>query len=327
MKKSIFLTIILCLIVSLFSVSFAVKVPSDVKGTKQKTAVRELMELEIVDGYPDGTYRPDAVVSRSELAKLLVVSYGLDGVAKTYTGKTQYTDVNEVGNHWASGYINVSTNYQFINGYPDGTFKPDNTVTYAEAITMCLRALGYTKEIESNGTWPINYISKAQDLKLVKDITINSYDDGAKRGDIAILVWNMLNTEMEGISGNKTMLEVKFPDYIDEEESGDVEVEVKLAKESVTIPLATADGEFPYKIDYTVTPSDAKVKLEIKDRTLDGGYIIKTPLNDYIDEDGRLVCALPSKQPRTIKVAIKLDSDGYKQSKGTELAVFTLKIS
>ncbi len=97
-------------------------------------------------------------------------------------------------------------------------------VTYAEAITMCLRVLGYANEIDSKGTWPTNYIAKAQDLKLMKDIEFSSYNDGAKRGDIALLIWNMLRTPMWEVTGetegdglasapNRYMLNVKFSDY------------------------------------------------------------------------------------------------------------------
>ena len=97
-------------------------------------------------------------------------------------------------------------------------------VTYAEAITMCLRVLGYANEIDSKGTWPTNYIAKAQDLKLMKGIDFGSYNDGAKRGDVALLIWNMLRTPMWKITSenqgtgmtsqaSKIMLNVKFPDY------------------------------------------------------------------------------------------------------------------
>ena len=89
---------------------------------------------------------------------------------------------------------------------------------------MCLRVLGYAKAIESKGTWPTNYIAKAQELKLMKDIAFASYNDGAKRGDIALLIWNMLRTPMWEITSesegnglasepNRYMLNVKFADY------------------------------------------------------------------------------------------------------------------
>ena len=89
---------------------------------------------------------------------------------------------------------------------------------------MCLRVLGYAREIEAKGTWPTNYMAKAHDLEILKDISYGSYNDGAKRGDTALLIWNMLRTNMwtvksesegDGLLSSATteMLNVKFPDY------------------------------------------------------------------------------------------------------------------
>ena len=192
MKKFLTIVLIISMIFSTYCVSFAASTLKDIKGTKYETAVKSLVDLGIISGYPDGTFKPDNAISRSELSKLLVISYGLEKNVKSHMGKTQFSDVNAVNNHWASGYINLSTDYKFVTGYPDGTFKADNTVTYAEAMTMCVRVLGYSKEAESKGTWPTNYINKAQDLKLTKNISIKSYDKEATRGDIAILIWNMI---------------------------------------------------------------------------------------------------------------------------------------
>ena len=224
MKRIVSLILALSMVLSMFTMSFAGSSLKDVEGTKYQAAVEALIELGVVSGYPDGTYLPNNVVTRAELAKLLVVAYGLEPAAEASKGVTPFADVNAVANHWASGYINVSADYKFVNGYPDGSFKGDATVTYAEAITMCLRVLGYANEIDAKGTWPTNYIAKAQDLKLMKDIEFKSYNDGAKRGDIALLIWNMLRTPMWEVTGetegdglasapNRYMLNVKFSDY------------------------------------------------------------------------------------------------------------------
>ena len=224
MKRIVSLILALSMVLSMFTMFFAGTSLKDVEGTKYEAAVEALIELGVVSGYPDGTYLPNNVVTRAELAKLLVVAYGLEPAAEASKGVTPFADVNAVSNHWASGYVNVSADYKFVNGYPDGSFKADSTVTYAEAITMCLRVLGYANEIDSKGTWPTNYIAKAQDLKLMKDIEFSSYNDGAKRGDIAILIWNMLRTPMWEVTAetegnglesqpNRYMLNIKFSDY------------------------------------------------------------------------------------------------------------------
>ena len=263
MKRIVSLLLALSMVLSMFTVSFAGTSLKDIEGKKYQAAVEALVELGVVSGYPDGTYLPDNVVTRAELAKLLVVAYGLEPAAEASKGVTPFADVNAVANHWASGYINVSADYKFVNGYPDGSFKGDATVTYAEAITMCLRVLGYANEIDSKGTWPTNYIAKAQDLKLMKDIEFASYNDGAKRGDIALLIWNMLRTPMWEVTGetegdglasapNRYMLNVKFSDYAYTDKATFEGFEIKEDKKEevakVYVSLENGDSKKEYEI-------------------------------------------------------------------------------
>lgn len=221
MKKSLSLILVISMVMSMFTFTFATTSLKDVDNTDYEATVEALVELGIVNGYEDGTYRPEQNVSRAEMAKLLVVAMGLEPAAKLSEGVTKFSDVN---GGWASGYVNIAAEYGYIIGYPDGTFRPDDTVSYAEAATMALRVLGYKSVIEARGTWPTNYIAKSEDLKILKDITYNSYEDGAKRGKVATLIWNMLKTEMWDIVGesegsglqykaDRIMLNAKFPDY------------------------------------------------------------------------------------------------------------------
>ena len=90
---------------------------------------------------------------------------------------------------------------------------------------MAIRVLGYKTVVEAKGTWPTNYIAKAQELKVLKDVKYKAYNDGAVRGNVALLIWNMLRTNMwdvesenekDGLTyGNSkiTMLNKFFEDY------------------------------------------------------------------------------------------------------------------
>ena len=291
MKRIVSLILVLSMVLSMFSMSFAGL--KDVEGTEYEAAVNALIELGVVNGYPDGTFLPDNVVTRAELAKLLVVAYGLEPAAEASKGATAFSDVG--AEHWASGYVNVSADYKFVNGYPEGTFKGDATVTYAEAITMCLRVLGYANEIDSKGTWPTNYIAKAQDLGLMEGIDFGSYNDGAKRGNVALLIWNMLRTPMWEVTGesegdglqsnpNRFMLNVKFSDYAYDEEaifngfSIVDDTKNDCAKVTVNVSLLTYDArndEYVYVADnydyygndfYTFVPgTEVEVLVNVED--------------------------------------------------------------
>ena len=89
---------------------------------------------------------------------------------------------------------------------------------------MAIRVLGYKSVVESKGTWPTNYIAKASELKALKDVDYKTYSDGATRGNVAILVWNVLRapmwdvnseSEKDGLNYSKagTMINKYFDDY------------------------------------------------------------------------------------------------------------------
>ena len=230
MKRIVSLVLALSMVLSLFTTAFAGTSLEDVEGTKYEAAVSALVELGVVNGYEDNTYRAEKVVTRAEMAKLLVIASGLEAAADLNKGATRFNDV--AANHWATGYINVATEYGYVSGYPDGSFAPDATVTYAEAVTMAIRVLGYKSVVESKGTWPTNYIAKATELKVLDDVDYKTYADGATRGNVALLIWNILRTDMwdvdsesesDGLSySNKegrTMIDKFFSDYeyIDED--------------------------------------------------------------------------------------------------------------
>ena len=224
MKRILSLVLALSMVLGMFSFAFAANVAlSDIDGQYYQAAVEALVELGVIDGNPDGTFKGENVVTRAELSKMLVIALGQEQAAKIAKGSTQFTDVD--ADYWASGYINVAAQSKVIVGYPDGTFLPEEKVSYAEAVTMALRALGYKNVVETTGTWPTNYITKANELQLLKDMKNVDAEAGAKRGNIAILLWNMLRTEMwdireenqtNGMTYGKTaecMLNIKFPDY------------------------------------------------------------------------------------------------------------------
>lgn len=98
-------------------------------------AVGYLTEAGIVAGYPDGTFRGDAEITRAEFAKIVS---GFEGL--TPTGDMPFPDVGE--SHWAYKYILSCYNRKWITGYPDGTFQPDRLIIRAEAVTIMNRAIG-----------------------------------------------------------------------------------------------------------------------------------------------------------------------------------------
>ena len=163
---------------------------NDIAGEKCEGAVNVLSALGVVDGYENGTYKPEQTVTRAEMAKLVITALGMDSYA-TAT-KSSYSDMALA--QWAIPYVEYATNLGIIEGVGGGRFSPGNPVTYEQAVTMIVRALGYTTDCnEMNGTWPAVYVQKATALGIFKNVEGNQYGTGANRGDVAIMLYNALD--------------------------------------------------------------------------------------------------------------------------------------
>ena len=163
---------------------------SDIEGAACEASVELLSELGVVNGYSDGTYKPEKEVTRAEMAKLIVTALGLDPQA----GTSSFIDMGAA--EWAIPYVGYAQSLGIINGYGGGKFGPNDNVTYDQAITMIVRALGYTTACnEMQGTWPAVFVQKANELGILKDV--NKFGSNpSNRGDIAIMLANALYVQM-----------------------------------------------------------------------------------------------------------------------------------
>ena len=105
------------------------------------TAVSTMTKAGIVDGYPDGTFRPDAPITRAEMAKIISLFAKLD------KSESRFSDI---AGHWAEAYIKLAAGNGWIAGYPDGTFGPQRDITRAETATMINRVLDRVPSEESH---------------------------------------------------------------------------------------------------------------------------------------------------------------------------------
>ena len=186
MRKVLSFVLVLSLVLGSFGMAFAAPL-SDVAGEKCEDAVNVLTNLGVVSGYPNGKYKPDQVVTRAEMAVIIVRALGLADYA---TGTSSFSDM---AGHWSNPYVAYATSLGIIDGYPDGTFRPDNTVSYDEAAKMLVAALGYTPD-SLQGTWPANYVVKARSLGILDGIKAGPA--GANRGDIAIMAFQTLGAKI-----------------------------------------------------------------------------------------------------------------------------------
>jgi len=207
MKKVLSLVLVIAMVLSSFSFAFAATF-EDVEGDYEE-AVDVLAALGVITGYEDGTYKPERIVTRAEMAKLIVEILGYGELVSG--AKSNFADTQ---GHWADAWIALAAGRGLVIGTGDGNFTPDRQVTYDEAITMVVRALGYTDNSnELKGmTWPTNFKVKASELDLLDGI--KQVAGGADRGGVAQLLFNALDASLVtvDVDGNVTFI---F-DYYDE---------------------------------------------------------------------------------------------------------------
>ncbi|MDF2669099.1 MAG: xynA5, partial [Paenibacillus sp.] len=109
---------------------------SDVRGHWGLHAIAASIDRGIVDGYPDLTFRPEAQTTRAEFAVMLSRALKLEGGV----GILSFKDKDSIPD-WAGPAVKLAVDAGLINGYEDGTFRPDSSITRAEIVTMVARAL------------------------------------------------------------------------------------------------------------------------------------------------------------------------------------------
>ena len=144
---------------------------ADIKATE---AVDALTALGVIDGYSDGSFKPEATVTRAEMAKMIftILNGGNDN-ADPYKGlPTSFTDVK---NHWAAGYVKYLQNSEIISSKSVTKFAPDDTVTGLEAAKMLLVVAGYApnKAGLEGAVWAANTMKYANLNNLFEDVTAN----------------------------------------------------------------------------------------------------------------------------------------------------------
>ncbi|MBP3284403.1 MAG: S-layer homology domain-containing protein [Clostridia bacterium] len=298
MRKFISLAVVFTMLCSLILPGIAFANTSDIEGTKYEEAIVKLVALGTIKGYEDGTFRPETTITRAELATVITFVLGLQDAAElSKTTPSPFSDVKV--NEWYTGYINIAANENVFAGYPDGTFRPSQEVSYSEAVTMLVNALGLKPVVDkSGGTWPNNYMSKAAQLGITKDITGVDGKSSALRGDVFIMAWETLLQNKWGETGfndlgeitygnlGKTLLEIKYPDFVYQNEHG--KMEAKYFEEILVVSTPETNHQLEAN----------QIEIELENIADMLKVTTSTPSKDKVyksdDSGDRIVIILPS---------------------------------
>lgn len=171
-------------------------------------AVNVLNKLGVINGYDDGTFKPDNNVTRAEFTAMLLRTRGMGSVGSTSLENPPFPDVTTSDVSWAIANIRTAREMGIINGYDDGTFKPNNNVSYEEAVKMIVCALGYGEMGTEGAFWYSRYLMTAQSLGFLTGAG-GAVATPATRATIASMLYNCLEVKLAENNAitNNTILE------------------------------------------------------------------------------------------------------------------------
>ena len=177
----------------------------DITDAAVAEAAEFLRAMEVVGGMPGGSYAPNGTLTRAEFCKMAIHALGMADREPANRGRTIYLDVGPA--HWARGYINLAATCTLgdekspsplVTGLGDGTFRPDRPITYAEAVTILCRVLGFgVADVSTGGRWYDGYLDVAAASGLTDGLT-NDPNAPINRGQAAILFFNLFFADPKG---------------------------------------------------------------------------------------------------------------------------------
>lgn len=179
---------------------------SDVSDPNTAVNADILRLMGVVSGSGGNNFSPSAQLTRAEFCVMAVKAMGRDDEVPIHTTRTIFSDVT--ARHWARGYINLISSIpvgdnaekaggRLISSSGTGLFRPDDQITYAEAVTILMRILGYG-DSKVGAVWPAGYLNMASSLGLTKGLTGISSGASVTRAQAAQLFVNMLSTKTSG---------------------------------------------------------------------------------------------------------------------------------
>ena len=234
---------------------------TDADSIKNNEAVDTMVALNIINGKDDGSFAPEATVTRAEMAKMITIMLN-GGSEPALTANASNAKFTDIGGHWAQKYIEYCVSQNVIAGRGDGTFAPDATVTGTEAAKMALTALGYNSEV-FNFTgidWEVNVnaAANAPSANLYDGLRNINPGEGLSRDNAAQMLYNALDANVVEISYNITSNGVETGYVISDKKTMMTErfgavkvVGIVTGNEIATIGQATAEDKGETVIELT----------------------------------------------------------------------------
>lgn len=211
LKKVLSLVLCLAMMLSIMVVGAGAAF-DDQDKIENGTAVDFCSALGIINGYEDGSFRPEGTITRAEMTKMMAIAMNGKEPPVVDNGKSSFVDVlTSANSKWANKYIEFCYAAEVVAGIGANKYNPDGNVTATEAAKMLLVILGNdpVKNGYLGSGWDFNVNVDAAKAGLFKGIEDIDLSAALTRDDAAQMIWNALNAKLVGDEDN-TLLADKF---------------------------------------------------------------------------------------------------------------------
>ena len=282
---------------SLSSLGVSAALAPDLENAGIDTEAGLLGALGIMVGDDEGNFRPDDSIKRSEFAKIAVTTLGMEKAAASYSNVSVFDDVPSW--HWANGYIAVASQRGIFIGDGDGNYRPDDNVSYAEAMTVFTRILGYDKAAEEKGQWPNGHIAMGTQIGLAKNVGSAAANSAITRKNSAKMNYNALTINMMEQTGFGNNISYEITDKTILADTLKVS---KIAGQVTANSNTSIDGKGAVR-EGEIKIGEKVYKTTISDADTFLGYIVTGYLrSDEIAERNEIIYLLPDKNTNELSV-------------------------
>ncbi len=235
----------------LFSVSsFAMydeKAFSDVdSGNENYEAIKSLKDDGVLEGYGDGSYKPDDTINRAEFLKIVMMSYGyeVEGYSDCFP---------DVTDQWFAPYVCKAENLGIVSGYDSGYFRPDSDINFAEASKIVAESFRLNADSSDSENWYEQFVVALELLSAIPT-SIESFDKLVTRGEMAEIVWRIKAEKQTKSSYSYEGIKSKTYDEKTYDSTSDV-TSITLSDDGDEKVSWTVDGysESGYKVVWSLT--------------------------------------------------------------------------
>ncbi len=159
----------------------------DVSGTRSSDAVRFLKGEEVVEGYQDGTFRPEQQITRVEFLKIALEASDMTE-AECSGAPKDFPDVAK--GEWFYDVVCTALKSGIVDGYPDGDFRPHTLVNFAEASKIIARIEELDADQQEGDEWYREYVDALHKERVIPG-TVDRNDKNITRGDMSEIIWGI----------------------------------------------------------------------------------------------------------------------------------------